>query len=288
MRHAFIAKQRAHYPLRTLCKVMEVSVSGFHAYTLRQQRPDPDAAVRAQLRQAHAQSRGTYGRKRLTRVLREGAKVINHKRVARLMREEGLRGKSKGRFRRAFATGPGGHRRHVADNGLDRRFDVDSAPEAWVGDITSVPTRQGWLYLATVIDLRTRRVVGYSTSERMQEELVVNALRNAVSVHPVPPGALFHSDQGSQYAGNLFAQELELHGFSASMSRKGNCWDNAVAESFFATLKSEEASRPYLTRDDACAGIARYIHGFYNSERMHSSLDYKSPNEFAKQLKLAA
>ena len=288
MRHAFIAKQRAHYPLRTLCKVMEVSVSGFHAYTLRQQRPDPDAAVRAQLRQAHAQSRGTYGRKRLTRVLREGAKVINHKRVARLMREEGLRGKSKGRFRPAFATGPGGHRRHVADNGLDRRFDVDSAPQAWVGDITSIPTRQGWLYLATVIDLRTRRVLGYSTSDRMQEELVVNALRNAVSVHPVPPGALFHSDQGSQYAGNLFAQELELHGFSASMSRKGNCWDNAVAESFFATLKSEEASRPYLTRDDARAGIARYIHGFYNSERLHSSLDYKSPNDFAKQLKPAA
>ena len=255
MRHAFIAKQRAHYPLRALCKVMEVSVSGFHAYTLRQQRPDPDAAVRARLRQAHAQSRGTYGRKRLTRVLREGAKVISHKRVARLMRDEGSRGKSKGRFRSAFAAGPGGHRRHVADNGLDRRFDVDSAPQAWVGDNTSIPTRQSWLYQATVIVLRTRRVMGYSTSDRMQEEPVFNALRNAFSAHPMPPWALFHSDQGSQYAGNLFAQEIELHGFSASMSRKGNCWDNAVAESFFATLKSEEASRPYLTRDDACEGI---------------------------------
>ena len=179
MRYAFIAKQRTHYPLRTLCRVMEVSVSGFHAHTLRQQRPDGDAAVRARLRQAHVQSRGTYGRERLRRVLRADAMVINHKRVARLMREEGLRGKSKGRFRPVFSTGPGGHRRHVADNGLDRRFDVESAPQAWVGDITSVPTRQGWLYLATVIDLRTRRVMGYSTSDRMQEELVVNALRNA-------------------------------------------------------------------------------------------------------------
>jgi len=159
---------------------------------------------------------------------------------------------------------------------------------AWVGDITYLPTREGWLYLATVLDLRTRQVLGYSLSERMPDDLVQQAFLNAWSVAPAGPGVLFHSDRGSQYASGDFGKTLAEHGFVPSMSRKGNCWDNAVAESFFATLKNEEATGVYATRQAAHAAIASYIHGFYNPTRLHSALDYLSPNDYAKKMKQAA
>lgn len=285
MRYAFVARERARYPLRWLCRVLAVSVSGFHDWRHRQGRPDREAALRADLRTIHAGSRGTYGRPRMVRALRTRAYAVGHKRVGRLMREEGLRGKTKGRF--TPRTTGSRHGRPVAANQLDRQFAVAHPRPAWVGDITYLPTREGWLYLATVIDLRTRQVLGYSLSDRMPDDLVQQAFLNAWSASPVGAGVLFHSDRGSQYASADFAKTLAAHGFEPSMSRKGNCWDNAVAESFFATLKNEEATGVYETKAAAHAAIASYIHGFYNPIRLHSALDYISPNDYAKRLKRA-
>lgn len=286
MRYAFVARERTRYPLRMLCRVLAVSVSGFHDHLRRRDRPDPDAALRADLRTLHAGSRGTYGRPRLVRALRACAHTVGHKRVTRLMREESLRGKTKGRF--TPRTTDSRHGRPVAENRLDRQFAVDSQVPAWVGDITYVATREGWLYLAAVIDLRTRQVLGYSLSERMPDDLVQQAFLNALSASPVGAGVLFHSDRGSQYASGDFGKTLAAHGFEPSMSRKGNCWDNAVAESFFATLKNEEVTGVYATRASAHAAIASYIHGFYNPTRLHSALGYMSPNDYAKKRKHAA
>ncbi len=286
MRYAFVARQRTGYPLRWLCRLLAVSVSGFHDYLHRQDRPDPEAALRAELRTIHASSRGTYGRPRMVQALRACAHAVGHKRVARLMLQEGLCGKTKGRFRPR--TTDSRHTRPVAENRLDRQFAVDNPLPAWVSDITYIPTREGWLYLAAVIDLRTRQVLGYSLSERMPDDLVQQAFFNAWSASPVMGGVLFHSDRGSQYASGEFQRTITGLGFVPSMSRKGNCWDNAVAESFFATLKNEEVSGVYDTKAAAHAAIACYIRGFYNPQRLHSALGYLSPNDYANKLKQAA
>ncbi|MHB1672216.1 MAG: IS3 family transposase, partial [Acidiferrobacter sp.] len=199
-----------------------------------------------------------------------------------VMREEGLRGVRKGRF--VPRTTDSAHQRAIAPNVLQRRFSVDTAVPAWTSDITYVATREGWLYLAVIIALQTRQVLGYSLSDRMPDELVLNALRNACHLQTPPSGTVFHSDRGSQYASDDFRNALGALGMVASMSRKGNCWDNAVSESFFATLKTEEATEPYATKQDAHRAIAQYIHGFYNPVRLHSSLGYLSPNEYARRM----
>ena len=155
---------------------------------------------------------------------------------------------------------------------------------AWASDITYIATREGWLYLAVIIALQTRQVLGYSLSDRMPDELVLNALRNARHLAPPSPGTLFHSDRGSQYASDDFREALGALGMVASMSRKGNCWDNAVSESFFATLKAEEATQPYATKQEAHRAIAQYIHGFYNPVRLHSSLGYLSPTQYTRRM----
>lgn len=286
MKHAFIAAQRIHYPLVVLCRVIGVSLSGFYTYVARGTRPaDPaDGVLRADLHALHRASLRTYGRPRLVRGLRNRGHRIGPKRVSRLMREEGMRGVRKGRF--TPRTTDSQHAHPVAANVLDRRFAIDADVEAWVSDITYVPTRDGWLYLAVVIALRTRQVLGYHLARHMREDLVTQALLNAVALAPEPDPIIFHSDRGSQYASAAFTRKLKALGFVASMSRKGNCWDNAVAESFFATLKAEEVTGPYEDETAAHRGIARYIHGFYNPHRMHSSLDYLSPNDFARTLTL--
>lgn len=286
MRYAFVARERTRFPVRMLCRVLAVSVSGFHGYLHRQDRPDPDAALRAELHRTHAASRRTYGRPRMVKALRASGHAVGHKRVGRLMREEALRGRIKGGFKPA--TTDSQHARPVAGNLLDRQFAVDSPASAWVGDITYLPTRQGWLYLAVVLSLQTRQVLGYSLSERMHDDLVQQAFLNAWTASPVAGGMLFHSDRGSQYASGAFGKTLAAHGFQPSMSRKGNCWDNAVAESFFATLKNEEVPRAYETKAAAHVAIASYIHGFYNPMRLHSALGYLSPNDYARRLRQAA
>ena len=287
MRYAFVARERTRYPVEVLCRVLEVSVSGFYEHRQRHAVPklDPDAALRDDLRTVHRGSRNTYGRPRMVKALRACAHAVGHKRVARLMREEGLRGACKGRFKPS--TTDSQHACPVAANVLNRRFAVDAGVPAWVSDITYLPTREGWLYLAVVINLETRQVLGYSLADRMPDTLVQQAFYNACAVSPAPPGTLFHSDRGSQYASKDFTQTLSPLGFVASMSRKGNCWDNAVAESFFATLKAEEAKGTYETKAAAHASIASYIHGFYNPTRLHSSLGYLSPNDYARRLEAA-
>ena len=282
MKHAFVAQQRTWYPVSVLCRVIEVSVSGFYTYLHHRQRPrsDTQAQVRADLHQAHRDSRQTYGRPRLVRALRARGHRIGPKRVSRLMAEECLYGVRKGRF--APCTTDSRHTQAIAPNVLDRRFAVEDALPAWAGDITYIPTRDGWLYLAIVIALRTRQILGYCLTGHMREDLVDQALRNACAAAPMTPGTLFHSDRGSQYASDTFTKTLQDRGFIASMSRKGNCWDNAVCESFFATLKAEEATSPYTNAQAAHQGIASYIYGFYNPQRLHSALDYMSPNDFAK------
>lgn len=283
MKYAFVARQRTHFPVRMLCRVLKVSVSGFHGYLVRQTRsdPDPEAAIRVALRRIHRSSRGTYGRPRLLQALHACSHAIGAKRVARLMREEGLRGKIKGRFQPR--TTDSRHAREVSENRLDRQFAVTSQTPAWVSDITYIPTREGWLYLAAVINLQTRQVLGYSLADRMPDELVVNAFENAWAAQPAAPGLLFHSDRGSQYASGRFRQALAARGVVSSMSRIGNCWDNAVAESFFATLKNEEVTGTYATKAQAHLAIAHYIHGFYNPTRLHSTLGYLSPNDYARK-----
>ncbi len=287
MKYAFVARERAQFPLEVLCRVLNVSRSGFHDYLGRQAKPGPDrdTTIRRDLKRCHAESRGTYGRPRLVTDLRELGHTIGPKRVQRLMREEGLRGKTKGRAKPR--TTDSSHTRPLAENLLARQFDVTSPTPAWVGDISYIATREGWLYLAVVLSIQTRQVLGYSLNDRMPDDLVEQAFLNAWQRSSGQRGVLFHSDRGSQYASHDFRRTLSLLGFEPSMSRKANCWDNAVAESFFATLKNEEATGIYSTKEDAHTGIANYIHGFYNPTRRHSTLGYMSPDNYARTLMAA-
>lgn len=286
MRYAFVASERTQFPVRLLCRVMGVSVSGFYDYQHRQGRPDRDAQIRVDLHKAYAASRNTYGRPRLVEALRRQAHAVGHKRVGRLMHEEHIQGKCKGGFKPC--TTDSHHYLPVADNVLARQFSVSSATPTWVSDITYIATKEGWLYLAVVLSIQTRQVLGYSLADRMPDDLVERAFINAWNACLGLYGVVFHSDQGRQYASSKFRFALAKKGFTQSMSRKGNCWDNAVAESFFATLKREEACRVYPSKQQAHLAIANYIHGFYNSSRLHSALGYRSPNEYAKGLRKAA
>jgi putative transposase len=287
VKYAWIETQSTHYPIEGLCRVLEVSRSGFFSWRQRRQErgADPDAALRAELKELHRGSRQLYGRRRLAHAWRARGRRVNVKRVRRLMLEERLRGRRKGRF--VPRTTDSAHHRPVAENVLERRFGVACGVAAWASDITYVPTQEGWLYLAVILALSTRQVIGYSLAERMPDELVLAALRNACHAELPAAHTVFHSDRGSQYASADFRTAIGALEMVASMSRKGNCWDNAVVESFFATLKAEEVTAPYETKEAATRGIANYIHGFYNSVRLHSSLGYLSPDEYAKRIKSA-
>lgn len=288
MRYAFVAKHRTVYPVSVMCQVLDVSSAGFYGYVKRCAKPpsDSDASLRECVRSVHRQSRRTYGRPRIVHALRARGHVIGPKRVQRLMREAGLHGVCKGRF--APRTTDSAHTLPIVANVLQRRFEVDAPISAWVSDITYLPTKEGWMYLAVVIAVKTRQVLGYSMADRMPVNLVQQAFANACCASPTRAGVIFHSDRGSQYASHDFTHDLTSLGFVPSMSRKGNCWDNAVAESFFATLKAEEAHGVYATKADAYAGITAYVHGFYNPSRLHSSLGYLSPNDYARKLKNGA
>lgn len=259
MRYAFVAREQAQFPLAVLCRLLGVSRSGFHAYLGRQARPGPDkdATLRRDLKRCHAESRGLYGRPRLVTDLRELGHAVGPKRVSRLMREEGLRGKRKGRTRPR--TTDSDHARPLAENLLARQFDVTNPTPAWVSDITYIATREGWLYLAVVLSIQTRQVLGYSLSDRMPDDLVEQAFLNAWQRSPGPQGALFHSDRGSQYASGDFRRTLRMLGFVPSMSRKANCWDNAVAESFF---RHAEERRGYqrVPLEGSCPRRDRKLH----------------------------
>ncbi len=227
---------------------------------------------------AHRASGGVYGSPRVHRELRAGGIRCGRKRVARLMREHGIRAKQARRFR---ATTDSHHGKPVAANLLDRRFEVPAPDRVWAADVTYIWTQQGWEYLAAMLDLYSRRVVGWSMSARIDQDLTVGALNAALWARKPAPGLLHHSDRGSQYVSFDYQSLLRQHGASCSMSRKGDCWDNAVVESFFKSLKAERVKhRRYRTREEARADVGDYIERFYNRRRLHSYLDYVSPVEY--------
>ena len=292
MKFAFIEAHAAEYPVRTQCRVLEVSRAGYYAWKERTRvaarRPKRDLGLRVQIRAAFRKSRGTYGSPRVHQELRAEGIRVSRKRVERLMREEGLCARKRRRFR--GSTTDSAHAQPIAENVLDRQFAVEAQAgidRVWVGDITYLPTGAGWLYLAVVLDLKSRRVVGYALGDSLETELPKQALRRALWRRRPGVGLVHHSDRGVQYASAEYREVLAAHGIQASMSRRGNCWDNAVAESFFATLEWEliERSR-WVTHAQAEREVTEYIERWYNTERRHSALDYLSPAEYEARLAL--
>lgn len=267
--------------------MLDVSRSGYYAWLRRPEskRKAEDKALSEVIKEIHKESNGEYGSPKVHGELRRRGTRCGHNRVARLMRRDGLKAKTIRKFK---ATTNSDHKLPVAENLLNRDFSPDAPNKAWVADITYIWTNEGWLYLAVVIDLFSRAVVGWSMSERMTRSLVIDAFTLAVMRRNPPRGLIHHSDRGSQYASNDFQTLLEKHGAICSMSRKSNCWDNAVAEAFFAILKRALVfHHQYQTRDQARQSIFDYIERFYNRKRIHSSLGYRTPFE-VDQLNLAA
>ena len=289
MRFAFVSAQKADYSVRDLCNAMEVSTSGFYAWCRRgkSQRAQHDDAWLVRIKSIFTASRETYGSPRIHAELKALGHTISAKRVARIMRENALAALP-GRIWRCVTT-ENDPSNAVASNGLNRVFTASSANEKWVTDVTFIPTDEGWLYLASIIDLYNREVVGWAMGDSNDTGLTLRALDMALTSQNPPEGLLHHSDRGSNYTANDYRQALSDRGIEVSMSRKGNCWDNAVAESFFATLKKELVNRyHYETRRQAAAAIFEYIEAFYNRVRRHSELGYSSPIEYRKNHESAA
>lgn len=275
-------KFEGQYKRCLMCRVLKVTVQGYHQWRnrgdARKERLSKEAMLRCRIRIIHADSRRTYGRIRVTRELRDGGLILNEKRIGRLMKAEGLRAKAARKFK---ATTDSKHTKPVAENVLNREFSATAPNQKWVGDITYIWTAEGWLYLAVIIDLFSRKVVGWSLQERMTSDLVCAALQMAVKSRGCLAEVLCHFDRGSQYAGHLFQALLKRYGFVCSMSRRANCWDNAVAESFFHSLKVEAVyGENFKTRKDARIAIFDWLEGFYNNKRRHSTLGYVSPRRF--------
>lgn len=280
MKFAFIRVERAQYPVNVLCDVLGVSRSGFYASSRRPvaARTSEDARLVVEIRLVHKRLRGTYGSPRMHRELRAKGYRVSRKRVERLMRENGLKARLKRRFRR---TTDSNHTQPIAPNILQRAFATSAPDEAWVTDVTYIATNEGWLYLAVILDLFSRRVVGWATSSVNDRMLALTALTAAVRLRRPRPGLVHHSDRGSPYASDDYRAALRARGMVASMSRKGDCYDNAVAESFFATARAELLDHErFETRADAVAALTEYIDGFYNTVRRHSYTGYVSPMEF--------
>jgi putative transposase len=282
MRFQFIAAEKANYPIRMMCRVLEVSKSGFYQWLhgAGSPRSQADNTLFTDIRMIYQESRRTYGSPRVHASLRRSGHTVGKNRVARLMRQGGLRSCYNNK-RRYGGTTTSNHLYEVAANTLERQFDVSAPNAVWVSDITYIRTGAGWLYLAAIVDLYSRAVVGWSMSNSLEHGLVKAALGMATQKREVKPGLLHHSDRGVQYAARGFQEALSGHEMVCSMSRKGDCWDNAVIESFFKTLKVELVHRSdFKTRQEAKAAIFEYIETFYNRQRLHSYLDYQSPAEY--------
>lgn len=283
MRFAFIAAERASYPVRVLCRTLEVSRAGFYAWRTRRPalRTQQDQQLGVEVQAIHAECRQRYGSPRVHAELRARGHRVGRKRVARLMRHHGLCARRRRRFR---ITTDSQHPLAVAPNVLARQFTVTAPDVAWVTDITYLWTHEGWLYLAVILDLFSRAVVGWALSARITRHLTLQALTMALGRRRPPHGLLHHSDRGSQYASGDYRRALRAHGIVCSMSRRGNCWDNAVAESFFATVKVELAHEAsWATRGQARGEVFEYIEQFYNGQRRHSALGYLSPLTFERR-----
>lgn len=288
MKFGFIAKHRAIWPIKWLCEALGVSRSGFHAWLTRSpsQRAREDEALSSKVRSSFLDSDRTYGARRVWHdLLADGASCGLH-RVERLMRVQALRARPR---RRGLPADNGERKANaIAPNLLDRQFEAEAPNKKWVADFTYIWTAEGWLYVSAVIDLFSRRVVGWSMKAEMTAQLVTDALVMAMWRRGKPDALLHHSDRGSQYASEQFQRLLTDAGVSCSMSRAGNVWDNSAMESFFSSLKTERVCRKvYRTRDQARADVFDYIERFYNPKRRHSTIGYLSPIEFERMAELA-
>jgi putative transposase len=280
MRFAFIDVEKASYPMRILCRVLKVSRGGYYAWRARKpsRRDLEDERLRPRVAEAFQTGRGTYGSPRVLAELVDQGFEIGRRRVARLMREMGLQGVSPRKFR---VTTDSNHVHPIAENVLARNFEAMGPNEKWTTDITYIWTAEGWLYLAVVMDLYSRRIVGWSTADHLETTLCLDALSMALGHRTGVEGLIHHSDRGVQYASIRYREALAARGIECSMSRRANCWDNAVAESFFGTFKNELIyRRPWLTREDARQATGEYIEIFYNRIRRHSTIGNVSPVTF--------
>jgi len=284
MKYAWIQAQGRRYPLWDMCYVLAVSISGYRAWC-RGGKADRVRLTHAHaltlIRSIHDEVKSAYGSRRMHRELQARGHCIGLHRVERLMRENGIHARHKRRFK---ATTDSKHALPVADNLLDRDFTPAAVNRVWTSDITYIATGQGWLYLAVVMDLFNRQIIGWSIKPRMTADIVIDALQMAWQGRKPDAGVMFHSDRGSQYASHAVRAKLAEYGMVASMSRKGNCWDNAPTESFFNSLKNERVhGANYATRELAAADLFEYMEVFYNRKRRHSSLNYLSPIQFLEQ-----
>jgi putative transposase len=278
-----------------MCKVLEVSKAGYYAWRARPlaARVQEDRRLRARIRVIYEETKGRYGSPRVYQELRALGLACGKHRTARLMRAEGLRAKSARRFRVTTQSDPA---HPAAPNGLARAFAVPeptaaaaTAAPVWMADITYLPTGEGWLYLAAILERDTRRVVGWALRPHLGQELARSALEMALQHHPPAGRGMHHSDRGVQYASHAYSRRLAQAGFTLSMSRRGNCWDNAVVESFFATLTKELlVDGPFRTRDAARQAVFEFIEVWYNRRRRHSALGYRTPAEYAEELRKAS
>lgn len=284
MRYQFIRDYAAVYPITVLCQTLQVTRSGYYAW---RQRPVSirtlaNAQLLEQIRAAHRASHATYGSPRVHATLRQQGGTAGRHRVARLMRQHQVIGQRRPKFR---VTTDSRHAQPVAANVLERQFTAAQPNRAWVSDITYVPTGEGWLYLAAVMDLASRRIVGWSMAPTLERSLVLEALTAALHQRHPAPGLVLHSDRGSQYASAEYQALLTQHGLVPSMSRKGNCWDNAPMESFFHSLKSEcFPAYQFQTRAEARQAIFTFIEVWYNRQRLHSTLGYQTPEMYERTL----
>jgi len=290
MKYAFIHEHRPQFSLSVLCRMLQVTCSGYYAW---QQRPrskrrQQDEQVLVHIRKIYEQSQGRYGSPRVHQELQAQGVRCSEKRVARLMQEQHLVAVPPRKF---VVTTDSQHALPVAPNELDRQYQIEAVADVnhvWASDITYVPTADGWLYVAVVLDLKSRKVIGWGMEATLEQGLVSGALEMALGQRQPQPGLLHHSDRGSQYASRHYQELLQRQGITCSMSRKGNCWDNAPVESFFATLKKELVHREnYRSREEAKASLFHYIEVFYNRQRRHSALGYLSPAEYERRLQLS-
>jgi putative transposase len=290
MKYAHIYRSRHLWPVRLQCDVLGVSFTGYHQHQLRRsqiarRRHMTDAALLVHIRALHAELRGAYGWPRMWRELRRRGLRVGKERVRLLMQRHGIQARGKRRFR--VATTDSNHKLPIAPNLLDRNFTVEKPNTTWTGDVTYIATEEGWLYLAVVIDLFSRRIVGWSMKTSINRSLVIDALEMAcLARRPEAGKAIFHSDRGSQYASDDFREVMKMYGLIASMSRKANCWDNAVTETLFGSLKVERLhGEKFITVRAAKDAVIHWIL-WYNQKRMHSTIGYQSPVEFEQAWQL--
>jgi putative transposase len=281
MKYLFMEEHREVFRMKRMCRVLRVSRSGYYAWRKRRpsRREEANKGLLEHIREVHRGSRNTYGSPRITDALKEQGIVCGKNRVARIMRDSGIRVKIKMRFKK---TTDSGHGYPVAPNLL---IENKQADRLWVSDITFIRTREGWLYLSAVMNVRTRKIVGFSLRDELSQELVMSSLRQAIESSPPEEGLIHHSDRGRQYATYAYQGLLQRYNILSSMSRKGHCYDNAYMESFFATLKKDLVhGEKYQTREEASLSIFEYVEVFYNRIRKHSALGYKSPLQYEKAL----